>query len=146
VACYYGCLLVRPSKIVSFEDNPEHPVTMDLLMEAVGAEPVRWSYKTDCCGQSMSVPETGLVSELTNRVVRAAREAGAQALVTACPLCMTNLDSRQEAGPGEELLPVFFFTELAAVALEVGRPEVWLGRHLINPRPVLEGLEARENA
>jgi len=146
VACYYGCLLARPSKIVSFEENPEHPMTMDALMEAVGAEPVRWSYKTDCCGQSMSVAESGLVSELTNRIVRAAREAGAEALVTACPLCMTNLDSRQKAGAGEKLLPVFFFTELAAVALEVGRPNAWLGRHLIDPRPVLERLEARESA
>lgn len=146
VACYYGCLLARPSKIVSFEPNPAHPVSMDKVMAALGAEPVRWSYKTDCCGQSMAIAESGLVTELTNRIVRAAREAGAHALVTACPLCMTNLDSRQKAGPGESLLPVFFFTELAALALGAGRPETWFRRHLIDCGPALRVLEEAKHS
>jgi heterodisulfide reductase subunit B len=145
VACYYGCLLARPSKIVAFE-NGEHPMSMDNLMTTLGAEPVRWSYKTDCCGQSMAVAESGLVSELTNKIVRAAREAGAHALVTACPLCMMNLDSRQKAGAGEALLPVFFYTELAGLALEVGKPEAWFKRHLIDVKPALRVLEAKQSA
>jgi heterodisulfide reductase subunit B len=145
VACYYGCLLVRPSRIVAFEDH-EHPTSMDGLMTALGAAPVRWSYKTDCCGQSMAVAETGLVGELTGRIVQAAREAGAAALVTACPLCMMNLDSRQKPGPGESPLPVFFFTELAAFALGVGRPEVWWKRHLVDVAPALAAVEAKKSA
>jgi len=147
VACYYGCLLVRPSTIVSFEENPEHPMAMDNLMAALGAEPVRWSYKTDCCGQSMAVAEQGLVTELVSRITRAAREAGAHALVTACPLCMMNLDSRQKPATAESpLLPVFFFTELASVALGAGRPEAWFRRHLIDVRPAVEVLEATQSA
>jgi len=146
VACYYGCLLVRPSEVVSFEPDPEHPESMDKLMTLLGAEPVRWSYKTDCCGQSMAVAESGLVSELTGRIVRAARGAGAHALVTACPLCMMNLDSRQKPGPGEPPLPVFFFTELACLALGIGRPEAWFRRHLTDVRPALEVLEAKQSA
>jgi len=147
VASYYGCLLARPSKIVSFEPNPEHPVAMDNVMAALGAEPVRWSRKTDCCGQSMAVAEGELVTELTNRVTRAAKEAGAEAIATACPLCMMNLDTRQKpATPGEALLPVFFFTELAAVALGVGKPQAWWKRHLTDVRPALELLEAKRSA
>jgi len=150
VACYYGCLLVRPSQVVSFEDDPEHPQTMDRLLAAVGAEPVSWSYKTDCCGQSMAVAERELVTELSRRIVRAARAAGARALVTACPLCHMNLDSRQGPGPaGEAPLPVFFYTELLALALGVGRPEAWFRRHLVDVRPALAGLgglEARDSA
>lgn len=160
VACYYGCLLVRPSAIVAFDD-PEHPTTMDNVMAALGAAPVRWSGKTDCCGQSMAVAEAALVTELTNRIVRGAREAGAAAIVTACPLCMMNLDSRQkpvtsEVGPagaaagggacGGGLLPVFFFTELAALALGIGRPEAWFRRHLVDVRPALGALEAKKSA
>ncbi len=147
VASYYGCLLARPSKIVSFEPNPEHPVAMDNVMAALGAEPVRWARKTDCCGQSMAVAEGELVTELTNRVTRAAKEAGAEAIATACPLCMMNLDTRQKpATPGEPLLPVFFFTELAAVALGVGKPQAWWKRHLTDVRPALELLEAKRSA
>ncbi len=147
VACYYGCLLARPSKIVSFEDNPEHPMTMDNVMAALGAEPVRWSYKTDCCGQSMAIAEQGLVTELTNRITRAARETGAHAVVTACPLCMMNLDSRQKPGPvGEPPLPVFFFTELASVALGIGQPKAWFKRHLTDVKPALGVLEAKKSA
>lgn len=147
VASYYGCLLARPSKIVSFEPNPEHPVAMDNVMAALGAEPVRWSRKTDCCGQSMAVAEGELVTELTNRVTQAAKEAGAEAIATACPLCMMNLDTRQKpATPGEALLPVFFFTELAAVALGVGKPQAWWKRHLTDVRPALELLEAKRSA
>jgi heterodisulfide reductase subunit B len=147
VACYYGCLLVRPSKIVSFEPSPEHPMAMDNLLAALGAEPVRWSRKTDCCGQSMAVAEGDLVAELTNRIAWAAREAGAEAIATACPLCMMNLDTRQKpAKAGEPLLPVFFFTELTAVALGVGRPETWWKRHLTGVGPALELLEATRSA
>jgi len=147
VACYYGCLLTRPSKIVSFEPNPEHPVAMDNLMAALGAEPVRWSHKTDCCGQSMSMAEQDLVIDLTSRVTEAAKTAGAEAIVTACPLCMMNLDSRQKpAVAGEPLLPVFFFSELAAVALGLGKTAAWFKRHLIDVRPALGRLEAKPSA
>lgn len=148
VACYYGCLLVRPSKIVAFEPNPEHPEAMDSVMTALGAQPVRWSRKTDCCGQSMSMSESELVVELTNRVTQAAREAGADAVVTACPLCMMNLDSRQKPAAGDIPLPVFFFTELAAVATGVdpNRAQRWWKRHLTDVGPALKLLEAKESA
>lgn len=147
VACYYGCLLVRPSKIVSWEANPEHPVSMDNVLAALGAEPVRWSYKTDCCGQSMSIAERELVVELTCRITRAATAAGADAIVTACPLCMVNLDSRQvPAKPGDPLLPVFFYSELAALALGVGDPKAWFRRHVTDLGPALRVLEAKKSA
>ena len=94
VACYYGCLLTRPPEIVAFDD-PEHPTAMDDLVAALGAEPVDWPYKTECCGASLSMTHSGVVSRLGHRLVDMARQAGAECIVVACPLCQVNLDLRQ---------------------------------------------------
>lgn len=134
VATYYGCLLVRPSEAVAF-DNPEQPRKLDLLMESLGADAVAWSYKTDCCGGSMAVPRPGVVTGLAGNLVEAARRAGAEAIVTACPLCQANLDTRQD--PQKAGMPVFYFTELMAAAFNLPNQEKWLRKHIIDPRPLL---------
>ena len=93
VASYYGCLLVRPAGVVQFDDT-ENPQSMDKLMELVGATPVEWAFKTECCGAShqVSVPKVG--REIIYRLLKNAVSNGAEAIVTACPLCMLNLDMR----------------------------------------------------
>ncbi len=68
VACYYGCLLTRPPQVVAFDD-PEHPTAMDTLLAAVGAEPVQWPYKTECCGAGLSATHTDVVSCVGHRLV-----------------------------------------------------------------------------
>lgn len=134
LAAYYGCLLTRPPKVASFETNAEQPQSMDRLLRALGAEPVSWSHKTECCGASLSIPAPEIVGELVGKIVRAARRAGAEAIVTACPLCQTNLDSRQ---PEEAKIPVFFVTELVGLAL--GLPALpWLRKHLVDPLSLLK--------
>ncbi|MCR4418865.1 MAG: CoB--CoM heterodisulfide reductase iron-sulfur subunit B family protein [Clostridia bacterium] len=133
VAAYYGCLLNRPRQ-VSFEEIPEQPESMERLLRVLGARPVGWSAKTDCCGASLGVSRADLVGRLVNDIVRAARRAGAQALVTACPLCQSNLDGRQEEG---QELPVFFISELVGAALGLRETESWLAHHLVDPRPLL---------
>ena len=137
VACYYGCLLVRPPQIITFDD-PENPMSMDHLVKALGAEPVKWSYKTDCCGASLSLTATDHVVSWVTKIINMAEEAGAQALVTACPLCQSNLEMRRK----ERLkgMPAFYFTELIGLALDLPETNTWLGKHLIDPKPLLRSL------
>ena len=135
---YYGCLLVRPPEVVQFE-NPEHPRFMDRLLETLGAEPVDWSYTTDCCGGSLSLTRRDLAAHLVRGLVARAREAGAQAMVTACPLCQVNLEMRQD--PGEGPMPILYFTELMGLAMGLEGSRTWWGKHLIDPRPLLKSLD-----
>lgn len=137
---YYGCLMVRPTEMME-GDNPDHPTRMDRLLVTLGAEVRPWSYKTDCCGGSLSLTRTDLVVGLVNRLFEAAEEAGADSLVTACPMCLANLEMRQREGKlsfgHEHDLPVFFFTELIGLAMGMEEAEAWFSKHLMDPRPLL---------
>ncbi len=133
---YYGCLLLRPPEICEF-DNHEQPVMMDKLMGALGAEPRNWSCKTDCCGGSLTLGKTEIVTRLVGKLMTMAREAGANCLVTACPVCFANLDTRAS---GEGTLPSFYFTEIMALALGLEGPESWFKMHNTDPRPLLKSL------
>jgi len=139
VASYYGCVLVRPPEFTGWDD-PEHPTRMDRLMAALGAEPVEWSYKVDCCGASLSLSRSEVVVALSTRLAREAQEAGADVIACACGMCQINLDTRQNL---EEKIPVLYFTELMGLAFGLPGVEKWWGKHMVNPRPVLQrvGLE-----
>ena len=136
VVTYYGCLLVRPPEVTQFDD-PDDPQVMTELLQAVGAEVKPWSYATDCCGAGLSLSRSDVVYSLVDRLAERAREAGADAMATACPLCQLNLEMRQSS---KSKMPVFFFTELLALAF--GLPEVknWWTKHLIDPRPLLRSV------
>jgi heterodisulfide reductase subunit B len=128
VACYYGCLLTRPPEVVAF-DHHENPTTMDKLAAALGAEPVEWPYKTECCGASLSMTHLNVVSRLGHRLLSMAQQAGAQCIAVACPLCQVNLDLRQADacaahGPLPQT-PVLYITQLLGLAL--GLPSEKLG-------------------
>lgn len=142
VASYYGCLLVRPPKVMQFDD-PEDPRKMDELMAALGAEPVDWPHKTECCGGSFSLSRTDIVLKLSSDIVNSARENGANCLVTACGLCHANLDMRQPAMLAQRLIgesmPVYYFTELMGIALGYGPAQVGINRHLIEGAALLKG-------
>jgi heterodisulfide reductase subunit B len=133
LVAYYGCYLVRPPTLTGFDD-PENPQTMDRLLQALGADVADWAGKVDCCGGGLSLTRRDMAQELVARVCGAAREVGAEAIVTACGLCHANLESRQA---GEKLLPVFYFTELMGLAFGLdARP--WLKKHLISPLDLLD--------
>jgi heterodisulfide reductase subunit B2 len=140
LACYYGCLLVRPPKMTGARHH-EYPEEMDKLMELLGAQAVPWSYKTDCCGGSLVLTKTDIVLELTRKLLDQAKRAGAEAIVVACPLCQSNLDSRQEEiirKTGENYqLPILYFTELVGVALSLHDVRKWFKRHFVNPSGLL---------
>jgi len=133
---YYGCLLLRPPEICEF-DNYENPYMMDEIMESLGAESRPWSYKTDCCGGSLTLGKTEIVVHLVDKLMRMAEEAGANCLVTACPICMANLDMRASEGTR---LPAFYFTELIALAMGLTGPDKWFKMHNFDPRPLLGSL------
>ena len=140
VVCYYGCLLVRPPRVTGAK-NFENPEEMDRLMGMLGAESIPWSYKTDCCGGSLVLTRTDIVLRLTQKLFDKALEAGAEAIVVACPLCQSNLDSRQEdisrqTGKRYEL-PVLYFTELIGLAMAHRDAGRWFKRHFVNPVKLL---------
>ena len=133
VVPYYGCLLVRPPRVAQFDD-PDDPRLMASLLRAAGAEVMPWSHATDCCGAGLSLPRSDAVYRLVGRLAERAREADAEALVTACPLCQVNLEMRQPARPR---LPAFYFTELLGLAFDLPEARRWWPKHLIDPRPLL---------
>ena len=134
---YYGCLLLRPPDVCRFDDA-ENPVLLDRILAVLGAEVRPWSFKTDCCGGSLTISKTEIVVRMVDKLMEMAREAGANCLVTACPVCMANLDMRSSKDAG---LPVFYFTELAALAMGQEGPEGWFRLHRTDPRPLLKGLQ-----
>ena len=135
VVSYYGCLLVRPPKVTEFGEH-ENPVLMDEIMEAIGAEPLDWSGKVDCCGGSLALTRTDIVCKLVEDLRIAAKKAGANCVVTACPLCQANVDTRQK-GRKDELLPIFYFSELMGIAFELPNIKKWLKKHVISPYKLL---------
>ena len=135
-ASYYGCLLLRPPEVCRFDDT-ENPILLDKILTTLGAEVRPWSFKTDCCGGSLTISKTEIVVSMVDRLMTMAREAGANCLVTACPVCTANLDMRASAALA---LPVFYFTELAALAMGQEGPEGWCRLHQTDPRPLLQGL------
>jgi heterodisulfide reductase subunit B len=139
--CYYGCLITRPPDITDAKkyDNPQN---MDDLLTLLGAETYSWSYKTDCCGGSLMLSRPDIVTELSGKLIQKAEEAGADCVVTACPLCQANLDTKQgmmSRNWGRKVhFPTFYFTELLGLALGSPKADSWLKKHIIDPRDLLK--------
>ncbi|MAG14528.1 MAG: heterodisulfide reductase subunit B [Dehalococcoidales bacterium] len=132
---YYGCYLVRPPEVVGFDDS-ENPQSMDKLLAALGAEVKDWSGKVNCCGGGLSLNRREIASRLVAEISEMACRAGAQAMVTACPLCHSNLEMRQADGK-QNKLPVFYFTELIGLAVGIDEAASWMRKHLISPSSLL---------
>ncbi len=112
IAAYYGCLLLRPNKVMAMDD-PENPTIIEDFLRALGATPVISSYRNECCGGYIALENPALAKQKSNRVVDCAKACGAEKIVTACPLCRYNLVKN-----GADI-PVIYFTELLAEALGV---------------------------
>ena len=137
VACYYGCLLVRPAAVCNFDD-PEDPAAMEDVVSATGATPVRWNMRLECCGGGFSIPRTGSVIRLGRAIIADARAAGAETIVVACPMCHSNLDFRQSAMAlrGEAPMPVLFLSELVGLAFGLDSDRLGMGRHYVSTTPI----------
>lgn len=112
IAAYYGCLLLRPGSVMRMDD-PENPQIMENLIKAMGAEPVVFAKRNECCGGYISLESPDSAKRNSNAVVENAKAAGAEMIITACPLCKYNLEKN-----GADI-PVVYFTELLAEALGV---------------------------
>ncbi len=113
IAAYYGCLLLRPSKALAMDD-PENPSIMEDFIRAIGAEPVIYAQRNECCGGYITMEDKSQAAKRSSAVMNSAAENGADMIITACPLCLYNLKKNS----GSEL-PVYYFTELLAKALGV---------------------------
>jgi len=136
LACYYGCLITRPAGVTAAE-NPEYPVKMDRLIKTLGGDTVEWSRKTDCCGGSLAISKTDAAIGLIRNIMEDARACGAEAIVTMCPICHLNLDSRQAETSDEPDLPIFQATQLMALAFGQDEKGAALGHNLVDPKPYL---------
>ena len=110
IGAYYGCLLLRPSAEMAFDD-PENPTILEDFLRAIGAEPVIYAQRNECCGGYVTLEKRDFAKKRVAAIEDNAAALSAEALVTACPLCMYNL---RENGNG---MPVYYFTELLAEAL-----------------------------
>jgi len=141
VVSYYGCLIVRPPQITDAK-NWEDPQALDNLISLMGGETIFWPYKTECCGGSLLLTNLDIVRRLIGRILDMARDAEADCIVTACPLCQANLDTRQEEiGKTKGVkydLPIFYFTELLGLAFDLKDTRKWFRRHLVDPVPLLK--------
>jgi heterodisulfide reductase subunit B len=134
---YYGCLLTRPPQITEVE-HPENPTDLDDLMEALGAQVQDWSYKTSCCGAAHSLSRPDIVINLSRNLINHAREAGADVMVVACPLCHMNLEARQMQMDLDEPMPILYFTQIMALALGLPEKDAVFQKNLVDPRPFLK--------
>ncbi len=134
VACYYGCLLVRPHEILKF-DREEDPQSLDTLMLKSGATPIDWAFKTECCGAGLSVSRTSSVGRLSGKIIGDAKDRGAETVIVACPMCHSNLDMRRDAINsylGEKIdIPVLYITQAIGLAIGLDRKELGLQRHFV---------------
>lgn len=144
-ACYYGCLLTRFPSDVPVPDDVENPQGMEKVCKALGAEPLDWGYKTDCCGASAAVNDADQSLLLMSRIMKDALARGANCFVTTCPMCQMNLDAYQDQ-VGEKYgitgrLPVYFITELVGVAMGIDPKELQVDRHFVNAIGLLKELK-----
>jgi heterodisulfide reductase subunit B len=136
VVCYYGCLLVRPHAILKF-DQLENPQSMDNLMQKIGATPLDWGYKTECCGAGFSVSRTDIVAKLSGKIVKDASDRGAGAIIVACPMCQSNLDMRRSHIDSylqqKTTIPVLYITQAIGLAVGAKGEDLGLKKLFVKP-------------
>jgi heterodisulfide reductase subunit B len=139
IAPYYGCLLLRPRGVGI--DNSDNPTIMEDFLEALGADVVDIAYKQKCCGSYNTVHMKKVVANLSYKILEQAKQAGANMIVTACPLCEYNLGPRQSEIEkyyhGFESIPVVYFTQLMALAFEQDKETTAFNDNKPDPRPLL---------
>jgi heterodisulfide reductase subunit B2 len=138
VASYYGCMLTRPRDVF---DSPERPTGLDELARALGAQLVDYPMKAKCCGGALALSHAPVTARLTGEVLVSAKDAGADVVSLACPMCHTALDGYQGKAEGAMAqpidLPVLFFTQLMGLALGIAPVELGLKRHIVPTDKVL---------
>lgn len=138
VVSYYGCLTRLPEVNL---DDVENPVLMDEIIDALGGEPLDWSHKTECCGASLSITRTEIALRLVHAILESAQEKGAECIAVVCPLCQSNLDTRQwdiNKRYGTQFnMPVLYLSQLIGLTQKLGFAQLGLDRSIISPVDLL---------
>ena len=141
IAPYYGCLLLRPSEIAI--DNPENPSLLEDLFYSLGMYTVDFPYKNECCGAYQTVNQIDLIADRTHTMISLARGCGANIMVTSCPLCQFNLETRQENLKEKYAdfveMPVLYFTQILGAALGVSKKDLRFDLNHFNPGALIYG-------
>lgn len=143
VFCYYGCMLLHPDEAKI--DDEEMPAVLEDLSESLGAEIIFSPLFKHCCGSYHIVDQEDIVNTQVQKIIQSAKQNGANAVVVACPLCAYNLDAQQKSmekqGLDKELLPIFYFTQLMAIAMGEASNINHFEEHHINPEKLLKKLK-----
>ena len=140
VAPYYGCYIGRPPETAF--DDPDAPSLMDRLVELVGAEVVPYNYtKTKCCGGPLMMTRQDIAFEMARKVLEGAKNAGADCIALACPLCGMMLDAKQpdiEEAFGIEIgMPVLYITQLLGLALGIDSGKLGLNKNIVDTKDII---------
>ncbi len=141
LGCYYGCLLLRPKEEIQFDD-PEAPTIFEDFVSLIGATPIDFPFKVECCGSYLVVNSPDAAVDASFRLLRNAKGNGAEALVTSCPLCHYNLDALQrkikKEHPEFKEIPIFYFSQVLGVALGVEEKNLGLEQNKVSPISLLK--------
>jgi len=138
-AAYYGCMLLRPFEDMGI-DNSESPTIMEDLLKALGAEPVFFPDRVECCGAHLAMDKPDIVTRLSGNVIASAMREGAEVIVTTCPLCQYNLENTQSESDGTAL-PIVYFTQLLGLALGQDEEALGFDKNKFSPLPILRDKE-----
>ncbi len=140
VAPYYGCMFLRPPKEMGFDDH-ENPQILENFIRALGAQVADYPHRTECCGNYIAAFDLETTKEMSYLILASARKAGADLIVTSCPLCQFNLDRWQQdlamKHGGFRPIPVLYDTQLLGIALGLDATTFELDKHYVDPRPIL---------
>ncbi len=145
VAPYYGCLMVRPPEVAGLDD-PENPVYLDRLIDAMGGVGLDWPHKVECCGGSLTLTRSEIVVKLSESILAMAKDSGAECLVVACPMCQINLDMRQDdifkATGRRYNLPIIYISQLMGACLGLSGEALGLNKLIVSPEAVMNRVRS----
>lgn len=139
---YYGCLSVRPSKIMK-SDDPDNPTHIDEIVSVLGGEPLEFNSKTKCCGGGLLMTYRDTAMKLTEQILTEAGQRGAQCILVTCPLChmtLETLTNKVKTGPEKREIPVLYFTQLMGLSLGIEPKKLGLHKNLVSPEIVVNSI------
>jgi heterodisulfide reductase subunit B len=145
VAPYYGCLMVRPPEVAGLDD-PENPVYLDRLIDAMGGVGLDWPHKVECCGGSLTLTRSDLVVKLSESILAMAKDSGAECLAVACPMCQINLDMRQDdifKATGRRYgMPIIYISQLMGACLGLSEDALGLDKLIVSPEAAMNRVRS----
>jgi heterodisulfide reductase subunit B len=141
---YIGCLYSRPKKYFDEVDSrrdPEKPKELGILMESLGCNVVHANYITECCGASSVLTKEELANDMLKSIFNDVEDTGADVVVTVCPMCHLNLDSRQRYLGMKRRIPVLHFTQLIGLAMDLKQKDLGLNTNITNIAPLMTKIK-----